>query len=158
MPDDCWCAAVAVRQDMYQDTPTGGMCRVPAGAYVSVDAHTHTEGCVFHAARCARGEVMQHLWCLVLLKWDGCTSGEMKSLNLDVSNGISKHWPFCASWGYNVSHMTAGYLQGLLSVALSNHSTLDWSPLGSRLDLSRTGRRKGGFFVFFSRVVYRSPQ
>lgn len=61
---------------------------------------THVpRGCVFHAARCARGEVMQHLQCLVLLKWDGCTSGEMKSLNLDVGNGISKHWPFCASWG-----------------------------------------------------------
>lgn len=26
---------------MYEDTPTGRMCGVPAGAYVGVDARTH---------------------------------------------------------------------------------------------------------------------
>lgn len=52
--------------------------------------------------------------------------------------------------GHNVSHVTGGYLQGLLSVALSNHSTLDWSAPGSGLDVSRTARRRGGFLCFGS--------
>lgn len=93
MSADGCCAAVAVRQHVRQDAPAGRMCRVPAGAHVGVDAcaHARTKGMrVWRLLAAARGEVMQHLRCRVLLKWDGCTSAGMKSLNLDVGNGNSK--------------------------------------------------------------------
>lgn len=53
-------------------------------------------------------------------------------------------------WGHEVSHMTAGYLQCLSSLALSNHSTLHWSLVGPRLDFSYADRCKGVFFPSFS--------
>lgn len=52
-------------------------------------------------------------------------------------------------WGHNVSHMTAGYLQCLLSLALSNHDTLHWSRVGPRLDFSCTDWCKGVCFPSF---------
>lgn len=87
-------AAFAVRQHVRQDAPAGRMCRVPAGAHVGVDARTHArmEGMrVWRLLTAARGEVMQHLRCRVLLKtgWLHEQAG-MKSLNLDVGNGNSK--------------------------------------------------------------------
>lgn len=72
----------------------------------------------------------------------------MASGNIDLS---------LVPWGHSVSHMTAGYLQCLLSLALSNHSTLHWSLAGPRLDSSHTDRCKGVFSLSFSPGVLQPP-
>lgn len=71
----------------------------------------------------------------------------MASENIDLS---------LVPWGQQVSHMTAGYLQCLLSLALSNHSTLHWSLVGLRLDFSYTDRCKGVFSPLLARAYTAS--